>query len=94
MECPRERHTAQEAHEQRRVAQWGQQATIVCHDQDREDGGMYLVLALLIDIQQWPNEQHRGAGRADEGCGDRSDGQDHRVVLGRRFDITGQEEPA
>ena len=66
-EGPGERHAQQVAQEERRVAERRQAAADVRDEEDEEDDGVGDVLALAVRLQQGTDEQHRGAGRADEG---------------------------
>ena len=93
-EGPGEGDAAQHPEEQRRVAERGEQAAAVGDDEDREDHRVDLVATLGVGVEQRADQEHRGAGGADEARQDPADGQERGVVAGRRADVTGEEEPA
>ena len=67
------------AKKQRRIADRQQAAAAIAHDEDEEHDRVGDVLALAVGFQQRANEQHRGAGRADEAGQHRADGHERGV---------------
>ena len=66
MEGPGEGHAAQEAQEERRVAQGGEQSATVADREDEEDDGVSHVFALRIRPDDRTYEHHGGAHGAYE----------------------------
>ena len=79
-ERPGEGHAREVAEEERRIAERRQAAADVRDQEDEEDHGVDDVLALAVRLEQRADEQHRGAGRADEGGEERPAGEEGRVV--------------
>ena len=73
---PEEGDAPDEAHEQRRIAERRQQAADVRDEEDEEDRDVGRVPALGVGLEQGPDEQHAGPGRADEVGQDRPDEQE------------------
>ena len=80
LQRPEERHAAQVAQEQRRVAERGEAPAHVGHEEDEEDHDVRAVLAPHVRAQHGADEQHRGAGRAHPACQRRADEQQDHVV--------------
>ena len=93
-EGPFERHTAQHAEEQRRIAQRREQTAAVRDDEDRIDDRVGPVSAVLVRVEDRSDEQHRRTRGADEGGEHTTDGEEDRVVPRRRFDVADEEDSA
>ncbi len=89
---PDEGDPSQEAEEEGRVAQRRQEPAAVGHDEDREDDGVDLLFSLPVRVQEWPDEEHRGPGRADHGGKQCPRREEPRVVAGRRLDVPRDED--
>ena len=84
---PEEAHPAQEAQEQRRVAQWRQRTPGIGHEEDEEHEDVDVVLAVIVRPQQRPDHDHRSTRGADDGgkcCANR---EDRRVGGGRAAQV-------
>ena len=79
MKSPCERYTALEAHEKRRIAERCEAAAHIRHEEDQEDHDMRLFLAPFIDTDQWTDEKHSRARRANPACHDRAHKKDQRI---------------
>ena len=79
LERPPEGDARQISQKQRRIAQRRQQPAAIGDDEDHEDGNVRDLAAMRIGAQQRPDQDHRGAGRADEVGQHGSDRQDSRV---------------
>ena len=81
---PEERHSAQEAQEQRRIAQGRQTAADVGYDEDEEHEGVHLVATAFVGGQQRTNQQHGSTGRThkvgDKGAHKEDAGIDDRTT--------------
>ncbi len=75
---PEERHAAQVPEEERRVAERRQQAGAVRDHEDEEDRDVADVLPLGVGLEQRTDEQHAGAGRADQVREQRAAGEKRR----------------
>ena len=80
----------QVAEEERRVTERSQYAATVGHNEDREQDRVHAVLTFLVGLQEWANQQHGRARRADERGQQAADRQEDRVVTRGRLDVTGQ----
>ena len=76
---PQEWHALQISQKQRRIADRQQAAAAIADDENEEHDRVGDVLALSIGFQQRPNQQHRGAGRADEAGQHAADGHERGV---------------
>ena len=92
VEGPGEGHAPQEAQEQGRVAQGGEQTAAVGDDEDRVQHRVHPVATLLVGGQQGPDEEHGSAGGAHEGGDDPADGQKDGVVTRRGADVALEED--
>ena len=61
-EEPSKLSTTQIEEEQWWITQRSQQTTAVCHQADKEQDGVYLVLTLLVNLDKGTDEQHRCTG--------------------------------
>ena len=84
----------QVAEEERRVAERREAAADVRHEEDEEDDRVRDVLALAVGLQQRPDEQHRGAGRADERGEERAQAEERGVRAGRGLEVALQQHAA
>ena len=63
---PEEIDAAQEAQEKRRIAKRGQRAADIGDQEDEEDDGMCIALAVIIGAQERPDHHHRSTSRSGE----------------------------
>jgi len=94
VEGPGEGHAAQEAEEEGRVAQRGEQAAAVGDDEDGEQHRVDPVAALGIGIEQRADEQHGGAGGAHEAGQHGAHGQEGGVAARGGLDVALEEDAA
>lgn len=91
---PSEGHTAQEAQEERGVAQRCQEPAHVAHGEDEEDHRVLGMGALGISPQQGPYQHHGGAHRADEAGQHRANGKKGEVGLRGGDQVPGEVDAA
>ena len=76
---PQEIHAFEEAEEERRVAQRGEAAADIGHEEDEENHHVHAVLAIVVGFEDGADHQHGGAGGAHYGSQERADGQQRGV---------------
>ena len=87
---PEEGDAAQEADEQRRIAERGERAADIGDQDDEEDDDMSIVRAPGIGADQRADQDHGGAGGADQAGDRRAEGEDAGIGRGvpRRLPVT------
>ena len=91
---PEEIHPAQEAEEERRVAQRRQRAADVRDQEDEEHHDMDVVAPVVVGAQHRADHDDRGAGRADEARHQRADRQQGGVRRGRAVQVAHDQDAA
>jgi hypothetical protein len=91
---PEEFHAAQEADEQRRIAERRERAADIGDQDDEKDHNVDIVSAAFVRLEQRADQDHGGAGGAD-GAGDQcADRKQRRVDQRRAAQIAGDENAA
>ncbi len=72
---PEERDACEVSQEERGVADRQQCSADIAHQEDEHDDGMHFVRAFPIRVEQRPDQEHAGPGRADEARDGGSRGQ-------------------
>ena len=91
---PAEIDAAQKAQEQRRIAERGQGAADVAHQEDEEHEHMGVAAPVLVGADQRPYQQHGGAGRAEQTRAERAEPEDHEVGERRADQVAGDPDAA
>ena len=79
LQRPQERHAAEVAQEQRRIAQRQQAATAVADGENEKDHRVADVLPLAVGLQQRADQQHGRPGGADEAGQHRARREERRI---------------
>ncbi len=93
-ERPAEADPAQESEEQRRIAQRRQRTADVAHEEDEEDEDMRLVAPVSVGPDQRADQQHGGAGGAQQARRDRADAEEREIGAGRADEVARDPDPA
>ena len=91
---PEKRHPAQEADEQRRVAERAQGAADIGDQEDEEDDDVDVVLAHGVGLNERPHQDHGGAGGADHARDGGAEQQHGRVAQRPAAEIAGDVDAA
>ncbi len=83
---PIEIDALEEAEEQRRP-KGRERAADIADEEDEEDKGLHLVLAVPVGLDQRADQQHGGAGGAEQARDERAEGEHRRVGRGRADEI-------
>ena len=84
---PEEIDAAQEADEQRRIAERRQRAADIGDQEDEEDDDMGVERPVVVGADDRPDHDHRGAGRADDRGKQRADQQQPGIDRRRAVDV-------
>ena len=91
---PQEIHAFEEAEKERRIAQRGEAAADIGHEEDEENHHVHTVLAVVVGFEDGADHQHGGAGGAHHGGQERADGEQRGVHARAAVQIAPHEDAA
>ena len=91
---PEEIDAVEEADEQRRIAERRQRAADIADEEDEEHHDMDVVQPRRIGPDQRPDQNHRGAGSADDAGNERAEGEHQRIDQRRAAHRAGDHDAA